>query len=154
MNHLSHSKAVRRLAVAALATALLALAPAAQAGKGTQYKGKTKEGDKISFRLDGAWLRGISTRMPTSCVSAQGGSPLVQFSSWEPPYDFRVGKTAKVKVKEPWPERHYTISTRKRGRKITGKLKISYSMLANGAWGGWRILTCYGTASFTAKARR
>ena len=149
----------RRIATAVLALcAAAAIAPAgADAAKKTQYAGKTVEGSKISFVLDGSWVDQISTLVPYSCVSAQGGPPTAGLTSWEPPYMFKLGsRDAKVTVEEPWPTKNYTITvTGKRGKTIRGKLAVNYSMtVPTAAWGGYRILTCNGTASFTAKPKR
>jgi len=79
---------------------------------------------------------------------------VVAISTWAPPYRYRVGQTYKFEVKEPYPTTTYTISSHKSGKKaIKGKLKLSYSRLTTNTWGDYRILTCYGTASFTARRR-
>jgi hypothetical protein len=137
----------------ALAAALLTAGPAA-AAKPAKYKGKTKEGTKVSFVLKAGHLDGFKSSVPTSCVSAQGGPPTATITPWAPPYKYRLGKTYKFEVKNPYPTTTYTISSRKSGKKkITGKLKLSFSRLAMNTWGDYRILTCYGTASFTARTR-
>src|SRR5689334_11606966 len=100
----------RLLPISALA--LLAIAVPAQAAKPViKYSGKTKEGYKISFGVDKKnWVTGLSTRLQTSCVSAQGGNPLTLPSSWEPPYNFKLGRHAEVTVKEPYPTTTYKIT--------------------------------------------
>jgi hypothetical protein len=138
-----------------VAVAVLAVtASAAQAAKPVKYSGKTKEGTKISFVLKNGWADQIKTSVPSSCVSAQGGTPRVRIDSWQPPYKFRMpAKEAKVTVKEPWPTRTYGFSARKSGRGVKGKLTLSYSM-TDYTWAtSWRLLTCYGTASFSLKPR-
>jgi hypothetical protein len=67
----------RALAAARLLVAALALAPAAASASARPVKdaGKTKEGSKITFTLEHGWLDGLSTMVPTTCVSAQGGTP-------------------------------------------------------------------------------
>jgi hypothetical protein len=148
----------RRIATIVLAScAAAALAPSgAEAAKKTAYAGKTVEGSKISFVLDGKWVDQISTMVPYSCVSAQGGPPTAGMTSWAPPYKFQLGsRDAKVTVEEPWPTRNYTITvTGKRGKAIRGKLAVNYSMTVPYEWGTYRILTCNGTASFTAKPKK
>ena len=151
------TRTLRLTAIAIAATAVAALAPSgAEAAKTTQYAGKTAEGTKISFVLDGRWVDRISTMVPYSCVSAQGGPPTAGLTSWAPPYKFTLGsRDAKVTVEEPWPTKNYTITvTGKRGRTIRGKLAVNYSMTVPYEWGSYRILTCNGTASFTAKPKR
>ena len=66
---------------------------------------------------------------------------------------YKLGKSYKFKVKQPWPTTTYTISSRRAGKAIKGKLALSYSMLSTDTWGNYRILTCYGTASYTARPR-
>jgi hypothetical protein len=144
---------MKRTATAlAIAAALTVAGPAA--AKSTQYQGKTKEGTKVSFVLSGKWVDQFRSSVPTTCVSAQGGNPIVTIHSWAPPYKYLLGRRAQVKYTDPYTTT-YKISTKKAGkRKIKGKLALSYSMLANNTFGGYRILTCYGTASFTAKRVR
>lgn len=151
----------RITALAALTAVSLAaaVAPAAADAKAKpiQYEGKTKEGSPISFQLDGKWVDAISTMVPYSCVSAQGGPPTAGLTSWAPPYKFRLGsKEAKVTVEEPWPTKNYTITvTGKKGRAISGKLWVNYSMTVPYANSyGYRILTCQATASFKVKPKR
>jgi hypothetical protein len=144
---------MKRTATALAIVAALAVAGPA-AAKPTQYKGKTKEGTKVSFALSGKWVDQFRSSVPTTCVSAQGGNPIVTIHSWAPPYKYLLGRRAQVKYTDPYTTT-YKISTKKAGkRKIKGKLALSYSMLANNTFGGYRILTCYGTASFTAKRVR
>ena len=148
----------RRLTTILLAVcSLAALAPAgADAAKKTKYVGKTVEGTKISFVLDGKWVDQISTMLPYSCVSAQGGPPTAGLTSWAPPYKFTLGsRDAKVTVEEPWPTKNYTITvTGKRGKAIKGKLAVNYAMTVPYEWGSYRILTCNATGSFTARPKR
>jgi hypothetical protein len=143
----------RALAAASLVVAALALAPAAApaSARSVPYAGKTKEGSKITFTLAHGWLDGLSTMVPTTCVSAQGGTPKATLWPWSPPYKYRLGRTAKVTTGDP--TRHYKITSHRHGRRITGKLSLNFSLLADDGWGGYKILTCYGTASFKAKPR-
>jgi hypothetical protein len=92
---------------------------------------------------------------PVLVVSAQGGPPTAGLATWAPPYKFRLGsRDAKVTVEDPWPTRHYTITvTGKRGKTIRGKLAVNYAMTSYYD-GGYRILTCNATGSFTAKPKR
>jgi hypothetical protein len=138
-----------------VAIAVLALtASAAQAAKPLKYSGKTKEGTKISFILKNGWADQISSSVPTTCVSAQGGTPRVTISTWQPPFKFRMpAKQVKVTVKEPSPTRTYGFSARKSGRHVKGSLTLSYSMVDYTWATSWRLLTCYGTASFDLKQR-
>jgi hypothetical protein len=143
---------MKRTATALALVAALALAGPA-AAKAPKYKGKTKEGTKVSFVLSGKggkWLDQFKSSVPTTCVSAQGGNPKVFIHSWAPPYKYRLGYSAKVKYTDPYTTT-YKISTKRSGKKVKGKLSLNYSMLASNTFEGYHILTCYGTASFTAK---
>jgi hypothetical protein len=135
----------------AIVAALAVAGPAA--AKSPSYKGKTKEGTKVSFVLSGKWVDQFRSSVPTTCVSAQGGNPFVTIKTWAPPYKYLLGRRAQVKHTDPYTTT-YTISTKKSGKNITGKLALSYSMLASNVFAGYHILTCYGTASFTAKPAR
>ena len=137
----------------ALSAALAAGAGPAAAAKPIAYKGKTKEGTKISFVLAKGWVDRIRARVPTTCVSAQEGGPRVTIDLWEPPYKWRLGAKARVVVEEPWPTRHYTFSSKKKGRKIVGKLVLSYSRTVPAVVSSWKIETCFGSASFVARPR-
>jgi hypothetical protein len=143
------------LAPALAAVALVATPGAADAAKPMKYAGKTKEGTKITFALDGPWVDQISTLLPHTCVSAQGGPPTAGMTPWAPPYKFRLGSVdAKVTVEDPWPTTHYTITVKgKRGRAIRGKLAANWAMTVPYN-GGWRILECISTGSFTAKPKK
>src|SRR4051812_21852664 len=137
------------LTALAIVAALALAGPAA--AKSPKYQGKTKEGTKVSFVLSGKWVDQFQSSVPTTCVSAQGGNPFVTSHTWAPPYKYLLGRRAQVKHTDPYTTT-YTISTKKAGgKKIKGTLALSYSMLANNTFGGYRILTCYGTASFTVK---
>ena len=140
---------------AAAVTALAAAAPSDAAPRKVAYAGKTAEGTRITFVLDGPWLDRIDTMLPYSCVSAQGGPPTAGLTQWAPPYMFRLGaRDAKVTVEEPWPTRNYTITTSgRRGRAIRGRLAVNYAMTVP-YLDGYRILTCNATGSFTARPRR
>jgi hypothetical protein len=144
---------MKRTATALAIVAALAVAGPA-AARSSKYQGKTKEGTKVSFALSGKWVDQFRSSVPTTCVSAQGGNPFLTIKTWAPPYKYLLGRRAQVKYTDPYTT-NYTISTKKAGRKkITGKLALSYSMLASNTFAGYHILTCYGTASFTAKLAR
>jgi hypothetical protein len=151
-------RTVRIAAVTAVTAVTVAAAlPAAGSAVAASvpYSGTTKEGTKIAFDLKDGWVDHIQSRVPTSCVSAQGGTPRVTIDLWDPPFRFRLGMKGTVKVTEPYPTRHFTFSSRRVGRTVRGTLALSYSQLVNSAWGGdYLILTCSGTASFTVHPRR
>lgn len=147
-----------RKPILVLAVAAAALAPAAGAAakpRSLHYAGKTKEGTKISFSVDHGWIRLFRTSLPTTCVSAQGGTPKVTFTDWSIPYDYRLGTTGKVDYGDP--KRHYHITTRRgRGNRVSGKLQVNYSQLAydwSVSGDGYYIQTCLATANFSLKPR-
>jgi hypothetical protein len=139
----------------ALVCVLAAAGPAAAAKPA--YKGKTKEGTKISVWIEPSNKKyvAITTRVPTTCVSAQGGTPLALITDFDPPFAFRVGRTDRATVKGSGgsPTKHYTVRTRRRGKTLSGKLSVNYSRLSVSDFGGFYILTCQGTASFKLKRR-
>jgi hypothetical protein len=144
-----------------LLVALLAVVALAGLGgpdahaKGTKYEGMTKEGTKMSFTLNGTWIDGMSIRMPSSCVSAQGGTPRANVIFWLPPFRFRLGTTAKA-TDETGVTRHYTLQTKgKPGKTITGKMEVNWSELGLGATTAeMKIWTCLSTARFSIKPKR
>lgn len=150
------------LVCAAVCSALLVVPAASQAyttkDKGwTNYVGKTKEGSKISFAYRRGVISIISTMVPSTCASGQGGTPRARMTMFDPPQSviFRVnGRESQKKVKEPWPERYYTITATKKGKRIKGKLRISWSLLTSGTFGGYSILTCRGDGNFNLKPQK
>ena len=90
----------------------------------TNYVGKTKEGSKISFAYRKGVISIISTMVPSTCASGQGGTPRARMSSFDPPQSviFRVnGRESQTKVTEPWPERYYTVTASKKGKRLVGR---------------------------------
>jgi hypothetical protein len=143
----------KRPLIAVLTLALLvAAAPAADA-RAPDYKGKTKEGSKISVWLQKGGFAAYSTTVPTTCVSAQGGVPQVKMWTFDPPIAFKVGRTAKATDKKSYPTTHYKVTAHKRGKALRGKLSLNFSMLTSTQSGDYAILTCYGTANFKLKRR-
>ena len=123
----------------------------------TNYVGKTKEGSKISFAYRKGTISIISTMVPSTCASGQGGTPRARMTMFDPPQSvtFRVnGRESQTKVKEPWPERYYTITASKKGKRLVGKMRVSWSMLTMGTFGGYGILTCRGDGNFNLKPQK
>ena len=139
------------------AACALALMPAAAGAAAAHpaptlhYQGKTKEGTKISFVLKNGWVDQLITSLPSTCVSAQGGTPHVGIYSWTIPYKFRLGYTSKVDY--GYPKTHYHIATHHRGTRISGKLSMNWSELSDDGFGDYIILECLGTASFDLAPR-
>jgi hypothetical protein len=107
------------------------------------YQGKTKEGAKISFVLKNGWVDQLITSLPSTCVSAQGGTPHVR--------KFRLGYTSKVDY--GYPKTHYHVTTHHRGTRISGTLSMNWSELSDDGFGGYIILECLGTAWFNLVPR-
>ena len=129
--------------------------PDAQAAKGLRYEGLTKEGTKMSFTLNGTWIDGLSIRMPSTCVSAQGGTPRANVIFWLPPFRFRLGTTAKA-TDDTSVTRHYTLRTKgKPGKAITGSMEVNWSELGLAATAAeMKIWECLSTARFTVRPKR
>jgi hypothetical protein len=133
--------------------AALAVAGPASAAKVTTFKGKTKEGTAITVTVDKKGWADIKTSLPTTCVSAQGGTPQASIWTFDPSYVFKVNRTAKVKDKSGYPTKNFTVTTRLRGKTLTGKLEQNFSLLSSDSWGNYRILTCLSTGSFKLRAK-
>lgn len=136
------------------AAAAVLLPAAAQAGTPVlHYKGKTKEGTKISFVLDEGWLDGFSTSLTTTCASAQGGTPRVTFTTWDPPFKYRLGRTSVFKYGDP--TKHYHLTThRRKHHRIVGKLSMNYSLLNYSSFSGYYLEECLGTGTFSLRPKR
>jgi len=146
---------MRKFIVAAACALALTLAAAgaasARSAPLSHYQGKTKEGTKISFVLRNGWVDKLVTSLPSTCISAQGGTPHVGIYSWAIPYKFRLGYTAKVDYGDP--KTHYHITTHHHGKRISGKLSMNWSELSDDGFGDYIILECLGTASFDLAPR-
>ena len=142
----------KRILVAVAGTAAILPATAVASFHVAHYKGKTKEGTKISFVVDRIWVDQFSTLLPTTCVSAQGGTPNVDFTEWQIPYKYRLGVAAKVDYGDP--TKHYHITThRGKGGRVTGKLQINYSLLGSDTFGDYMLWECLATANFNLRPR-
>jgi hypothetical protein len=150
----------RTLAVAVAAT--LVLVPAALA-KPVAYKGKTKGGSSITFKLTGKKAKSINTVVPTICVETTGtydsraGAELFQ-----PPGKFKLGKETKAKALQPAAmnagndaTKNYTVKLgkkKKRSGKIAGKLSLNFSFIRPGLTiYDLKIFLCQGSTTFSAK---
>jgi hypothetical protein len=146
----------KKLLTAPLLVAVLAAgatSPDAHAANGIKYEGTTKEGTEMSFTLDGTWIDAIVIRAPATCVSAQGGTRARVFR-FDPPFKFRLGRTAKA-TDETSITRHYTMKTKgKRGKAITGSFEVNWSELDGISSADMKIFECIATASFKLKPKR
>ena len=60
----------------------------------TNYVGKTKEGSKISFAYRKGTISIISTMVPSTCASGQGGTPRARMTMFDPPQSVTSASTA------------------------------------------------------------
>jgi hypothetical protein len=136
-----------------LATVAAARIPASAgaAPRVLHFKGKTKEGTKISFVLKNGWVDQLDARLPTTCVSAQGGTPKVDLTWWQIPYKFRIGAKAKIDYGDP--TQHYHISTHRSGNRVSGHLSDNYSLLGSDSFGDYILYECLATANFSLTGR-
>ena len=144
-----------------LIAGLLAATPAASAAT-TTYKGRTRSGTKISFRVSGGSISKIRTLVPTVCVSTRSSGTKAGAENFWPSAGlrFRVGKAVKKtasKQSSAMAPGHsvtktYTVSSKKKGRKISGKLRLSFSWFVPDLYGYWTTYVCTGVTSFTARS--
>lgn len=150
-------KTITTLALAGL------LVGAGSAEAATKYKGKTTSGSTITFKRSGGRISKIKTGVSTICLPTTTSARSTAGSDrYTPPGSYRIGKKVKrsklQKTSFWWREvtKNYTVTTRRRGRKITGRLEMSFSYAVPG-WGyyGPTLTTyiCSGKAKFSAKPR-
>jgi hypothetical protein len=130
------------LGTAALPGTALAQAPSAGAAahaaraKAATYRGKTRDGDPISFRVAGSHISHLSAYVPTLCLATEG-LPMSGTDPFDPPGSFRIGGTQKVTATRPnaiWntsdvTKNFFVTSKRDRSGRIAGKLHVDYSFL-------------------------
>jgi hypothetical protein len=149
--------------IATLALAgLLAGAGAAEA-KPVTYKGKVTGGYKITFKRSGGKISKINTGFATVCIpSSSFYGSRTGVDRFTPPGSYRLGrkiKRSKLQKTAMWPSKvtkYYTVSARKKGRKIRGKLEMTFEYgLPTMDYYGVHLITyiCHGTAKFSAKPR-
>lgn len=153
-------KRTRYVSFAALVAMILTVAGStASPASAAPYKGKTKGGSTVTFKLKGSKLKGIRTIVPTICLETGGhytsraGGELFQ------PPKATLGKKVKSKALQPAAMNHaikatknYTVVARRKGKKIQGKFSLNYSFLVPDLY-VTRIFICSGTTTFTATPR-
>lgn len=142
----------KRILTITAAAAVLAPASALAKAPAVKYVGRTKEGSKISFTVKKGWIQNLQTMLPQACGSAQGGNPTGRPATFWPPFSFRLGANASATSHDP--TQHWHVNTRRHGRTITGKLEMNWSLLGSDGWGGYRIIVCEMTGSFTARPKK
>jgi hypothetical protein len=151
----------RNLAALAAAASLLAAAPAT--ADAARYKGKTEGGGRIAFALSGSTISRINGAVPTVCLETMGSyQSSAGAELFQPPGSFRLGRSAQVKALQPAAmnqginaTKTYTVSTRRTGARVTGKLRLSFSFLRPGPsiYQSY-IYMCSSSVSFSAKEAR
>jgi hypothetical protein len=148
------------LACAAIVTLLLATASAASASRA--YFGKTKSGTSVSFKLSGSRVSGLKTTVPAVCLESTGSyGSRSGVELFTPPGSFKLGRTLQVKDLQPAAmnrgikaTKTYTVSLRRSGNRVGGKLRVSFSFMTLGMtiYDSY-IFFCTGSTSFSAIPR-
>lgn len=143
---------------AVLATALaFAAAPAAAKQKPVNYSGATSGGAPVTFKLAKGKVRGLLTSVFVSCStgpssSVKGGVETVEVGA------VKVGPEVKITAKDysplAWQDvtKTYTVQASRSGKRITGKLGVSFSYFIPDLYYP-RTYFCFGSTDFSAKAR-
>jgi hypothetical protein len=151
----------RRLAGCALAAAcIVGITSSAAMARGVTYAGKTRDGDPISFTLNGTTISKLKAYVPALCGSPDG-FPMHGTDPFDPPGAFRLSKTTKVTARRPnaiWNTntitKNFAVSF-KRGAHgiITGKLHSDFSflMIVYSYPISSRAYVCTGDTTFTFK---
>ncbi len=141
--------------------AVLAVVPGS-AAQAAGYKGKTKGGSSITFKLKGSKISAVNTVVPALCVETTGsGMTRAGAELFQPQGKFRLGGTSKGKSLDPAAlnggtkaTKNYTVSSRRSGGRVTGKLKLSYSFLRLDLFRRMPYTyICSGSTSFSATRR-
>ena len=152
---------MRKTATTMLVVAgLLALPTASSAA--VRYKGRTSGGSSITLKRSGTAIGSIRTVVPTICTETTGsGLSRAGAELFQPPGRTTLGRTRKVKALQPAAmnsgskaTKNYTIRATRSGRRIKGKLKLSFSFLRLDLFRSTPyIYLCSGTATFVARPR-
>jgi quercetin dioxygenase-like cupin family protein len=147
----------RRLVALAAVLSIVAAAPVADAAT---YKGKTEGGGRISFNVSGKKISRVNGAVPMVCLETMGSyQSSAGAELYQPPGAFRLGRTAQVKAFQPAAmnqgidaTKTYTFHARRSGRRVTGKLRLSFSFLRPGPsiYQSY-IYMCSSSVSFSAK---
>ncbi len=153
-------RAFRYLIATALTGLILVIAGAgASPAAAASFKGKTKGGSTVSFKLKGSKLKGIKTIVPAICLETGGSySSRAGGELFQPP-KATLGKKVKSSALQPAimnqaakATKNYTVEARRSGRKIKGKFSLNYSFLVPDLY-QTRIFICSGSTTFTARPR-
>ncbi len=125
------------------------------------YKGKTKGGSSVTFKLNGNKATGIKTVVPTICLETTGGyTSRAGAEIYQPTAAARVGRTVKSKALQPAAmnqgidaTKNYEVTLKKKGKGLSGTLKLNFSFLIPDLWTGAKIFICSGSTTFNASPR-
>ncbi len=153
---------LRKVVNLSLATAIILILVAlgsASPASATKYAGKTKGGSSISFKLNGSKLKAIKTVVPTICIETTGTYGSRAGGEIFRPPKGQLGKKVKSKALQPAAmnqgikaTKSYTVEARRSGKRIKGKLRLSYSFLIPDLYGS-KVFICSGSTSFSATPR-
>jgi hypothetical protein len=154
---------MNRSAIGALAAALTLSLVGADGASAATYKGTTENGGRIAFKLSGNSISRVNGAVPTVCLETMGSyQSSAGAELFQPPGSFRLGRSAQVKALQPAAmnqginaTKTYTVSTRRTGARVTGKLRLSFSFLRPGPsiYQSY-IYMCSSSVSFSAKEAR
>lgn len=149
----------RTMTVTALAVTAVLAAAGPVAAKPTAYSGKAKGGSKITFKLSKGKMRSIKGVIPASCFTTSGVAKTSGGELFAPPGAVRIGREVKSKAKQHpalalYPvTKTYTVDARRTGRRISGKLGVSFSYVDFGGYYGYTLVNCFGSTTFSASPR-
>ena len=152
------------ISLTAVAALCAVAAPVANAAKGVPYKGKTSGGHKITLTLKGKRAMKVTTGVPVTCLSIQGGgAPMTgvqpTYYPWmELPLKNYKYKQENANASFSWREvtMYWTLNMRRAGsNKVVGAMHLTYEFLIpKYPIGTFTIYSCTGDMKFTAKAAR
>ena len=131
---------------------------AADTANAAAYKGKTKGGSSITFAVKGKRVTGINTVVPTICLQSGGSyGSSAGAETYRPVRAAVIGKTVKSKALQSAAmhfgvdvTKFYEVKLKRRGRVVSGKLRLSYSYFVPDLWNP-RTYICSGSTTFTAR---
>jgi hypothetical protein len=151
---------MRAFIITAYAATALLVASVPAAAEAMTYKGKTEGGGRISFSVSGKTVSRVNGAVPTVCLETMGSyQSRAGAELYQPPGSFRLGRTAQVKALQPAAmneginaTKTYTVSTRRTGGRLTGRLRLSFYFLRPGPsiYQSY-IYMCSSSVSFSAK---
>lgn len=132
---------------------------AADFADATAYSGKTKGGSTITFKTKGKRVKVMNTVVPTVCLQTGGGYGSSAGAETYRPKRAVIGRKVKSKALQPAAmhfgvdvTKFYEVKLRRKGRAITGKLKLSYMLFVPDLYNP-RTYVCSGSTTFAARPR-